>query len=43
MKDPEWAFLYAKNIIGGRWPEAEEFIFKNDAYTIDTYKQLFIN
>ena len=26
MKDPEWAYYYAKYVIRGRWPEAEPYI-----------------
>ena len=34
MKDPEDAYKYAKDIIKGRWPEAEKYIMKvpEDAY-----------
>ena len=26
LTDPEWAYDYAKDVIGGRWPEGEEVI-----------------
>jgi len=37
-----WLYWYAKNIIEGRWPEAEEYIMKNlewtHCYTLDIIK-----
>ena len=32
MKDPESAYLYAKDIIKGRWPEAEPYIIKDPKF-----------
>jgi hypothetical protein len=32
MKDPECAYLYAGNIIKGRWKEAEPYIMKKPEY-----------
>ena len=29
MKDPGYAFLYARDVIEGRWKEAEPYIMKN--------------
>ena len=26
LTDPEWAYLYARDVIGGRWPEGEAAI-----------------
>ena len=30
---PEWAYWYASNVVGGRWPEAEPLILTNIAMT----------
>ncbi len=40
MKDPEWAYWYARDIIKGRWPEAEPYIM-TDEYWWDEYKEHF--
>lgn len=40
MKDPEYALLYAKNIIKGRWIEAEPYIFENNDYTVSYMESL---
>jgi hypothetical protein len=29
MKDPEWVYYYAHNVIRDRWPEAEPTIMKD--------------
>ena len=29
LTDPEWAYLYARDVIGGRWPEGEAAIAKD--------------
>ena len=34
MKDPYYAYLYALNIIEGRWREAEPYIMKDPDYAI---------
>ena len=31
-ESPEWAFLHARDVIKGRWPEAEETISKSSAW-----------
>jgi len=28
MKNPEWAYKYALDVIKDRWPEAEKYIMK---------------
>jgi hypothetical protein len=33
MKDPAYAYHYAKNTICGRWPEAEPYIMKDPVHT----------
>lgn len=40
MKDPQYAFLYAKQIVKGRWREAEPYIFENRDYAIEYIKSL---
>jgi len=30
MTDPEYAYLYARDVIKGRWKEAEEYIKKDN-------------
>jgi hypothetical protein len=37
MKDPEDAVIYARDVIGGRWPEAEPYIMK-DPEVAEMYK-----
>jgi hypothetical protein len=32
IKSPQFAFYYAKNIIKGRWIEAEKYIIKSPCY-----------
>ena len=32
MKDPKYAYFYAKNILKGRWKEAEPYIMKDPIY-----------
>ncbi len=34
IKDPKWAYCYAKNVIKGRWPEAEETIRKDPEWAM---------
>lgn len=33
QKDPALAYSYARDVIGGRWPEAERLIFSDPAAT----------
>lgn len=30
LKDPQWAYLYAKYVLTGPWPEDDEKVFFND-------------
>jgi hypothetical protein len=32
LKDPYWAYLYARKIIQDRWPEVEKLVIKMDTY-----------
>ena len=32
MKEPEWAFKYARDVLKRRWTEAEPYIIKNPYY-----------
>jgi hypothetical protein len=34
MKDPGWAYWYAREIIKGRWPEAEPYIMKDPQWAL---------
>jgi len=43
VKNPEYAYYYAKFIIKGRWPEAEPYIMKDkDPYLIVWYARYII-
>jgi hypothetical protein len=33
IKDPYWAYHYARDNIKGRWPEAEQYIINDSQYT----------
>jgi len=39
-KDPERAYEYARDVIGGRWSEAEKYIAKNPNCAIDYAKDV---
>ena len=32
IKDPEYAYFYAKDVIKGRWKEAEQYIINDSRY-----------
>ena len=38
--DPEWAFYYAKNVIQGRWPEAEAVIATDSRWACNYAKRI---
>jgi len=40
VKNPKYAYLYARDIIKGRWPEAEPNLIK-DKFSWDIYKERF--
>ena len=40
MKDPESAYLYARDVIKGRWAEAEPTIMKDPKYAYE-YSHLY--
>ena len=42
MKDPRWAYCYARDIIKDRWIEAEEYIMK-DPYLYYEYKSFLLD
>ena len=33
IKDPRWAFYYARDIIKGRWKEAEQYIIEDSGWS----------
>ena len=39
-RDPHWAYWYARNVIRGRWPEAEAVIV-TDPHRAHWYEQYF--
>jgi len=30
MKDPQWAYLYAIDVLEDKWPEAEKYIMQDE-------------
>ena len=42
VKHPGWASEYARDVIKGRWPEAEPYILNSrNVYAIEIYKDAF--
>jgi len=42
VKNPKYAYWYARDIIKGRWPEAEQYI-RNDEEINNLYKKMLLN
>jgi len=43
MKDPQYIYKYAKNVIKERWPEAESNLFRDVEYTYKYVKEFGLN